>query len=100
MEGKCRLAEIINCDLPAAIAHLLKDDSRSQEHKDNILNDINWLIERVQSLEFENHSVMQELNHVDAENKRYREAIKRAISKFNYDEHQQGMSELLGVLDE
>lgn len=33
------------------------------------------------------------------ENKRYREAIQKAIAEFNQDEHQRGMAELIKVLE-
>ena len=46
-----RLEEVIKVELVATIDYLLKDDKRSQEHKDNIVNDVKWLIEQVQELE-------------------------------------------------
>ena len=72
--------------------------------------DYRYLIEqaeRVQELEKDikeweivNES-WEEINENLAEqNKRYREAIKGAIGKFNYDYHQEGMAELLNVLEE
>lgn len=59
--------------------------------------------ERVQELEDElNYYKMATESYVDMEeqNIRYRGAIKRAIGKFNYDYHQEGMAELLKVVEE
>ena len=39
------------------------------------------------------------VTELQEQNKRYREAIKRAIGKFNYDEHQEGMSILQKALE-
>lgn len=65
--------------------------------------DIEWLIEqaeRVQELEEDSKDAKFAIDMLQAENQRYREAIKGAIGKFNYDYHQEGMAELLNVLEE
>ena len=46
-----------------------------------------------------NMKVWYEMPKLEQQNKRYREAIKRAIGKFNYDEHQEGMSILQKALE-
>lgn len=64
--------------------------------------------ERTEHLERENaglHDILAQIEYQEkdkllAENKRYREAIKGAIGKFNYDYHQEGMAELLKALEE
>lgn len=72
---------------------------------------VKWLIqqaERVQELESEikthaphgRNYTNEQVVKIRMQNKRYREAIKKAISHFNYDEHQQGMAELQEVLEE
>ena len=72
---------------------------------------IDWLVrqvERAERLKEENaglHDILAQIEYQEkdkllAENNRYREAIKGAIGKFNYDYHQEGMAELLNVLEE
>ena len=57
--------------------------------------------ERVQKLEaiIEQDKRQSVLEGMYEQNERYREAIKRAIGKFNYDEHQEGMSILQKALE-
>ena len=70
-------------------------------HMGVMLNSMDYLIERVQELEDiiyqdERQAVLEGMYE---QNERYREAIKRAIGKFNYDEHQEGMSILQKALE-
>lgn len=68
-----------------------------------------WLIEQVKTLQklkkvmkkdyafFD--KINNELEEVKEDNKRYREAITKAIAHFNQDEHVEGMIELRKVLE-
>lgn len=79
-------------------------------HGDSLKDDIGWLIqqvERVQELEEtnkKNYWIASDFKFenlkLEQQNKRYRESIKKAISHFNYDEHQQGMAKLQKSLEE
>lgn len=63
--------------------------------------DIDWLIQQAEEKqELEKHIEVTdwELAGEKAQNKRYEETIKQAISYFNQDEHREGMKELKAAL--
>lgn len=54
-----------------------------------------WVKEKHHKLTYQNIALRYQ-----KEKNNYREAVQKAISHFNYDEHQQGMAELLKALEE
>ena len=89
--------------------NIIKSNLIRLDRDTNATDDYEWLIEqaeRVQELEEKLIEAKDDYDYLSyhygnetEQNKRYREAIKRAIGKFNYDEHQQGMSILLKALE-
>ena len=68
---------------------------------DDVTADFDLLIKRVQELEDIIYQDARQgvLEGLYEENKHYRETIRKAIAKFNQDEHRHGMTLLLRVLE-
>lgn len=61
---------------------------------------IDSVMEYVQELENHNLKYFDMHGVLKQKNKRYRDAIQKAIAEFNHDEHRRGMQELRKVLEE
>ncbi len=75
----------------------------SKERLEELLDDLAYIVihsGKLEPLKQFAREQAERVQELERQNKRYREAIKGAIGKFNYDYHQEGMAELRNALEE